>query len=123
MGLHGVVLAGLPVVGATMIAMSRMADYRHDIYDVVAGSALGMAVAWFSYRRYFRPLRSSKCNQPWPSKAEVAAKLGARVRGGRDEEEQMLKHADEFELDSLGTDDEDDDTRPVKANGRAIDGI
>lgn len=122
MGLHGVVLAGLPVVGATMIAMSRMADYRHDVYDVVAGSSLGMAIAWFSYRRYFRPLRSAKCERPWPSKAEMATKGDGRVRGARDEEEQMLKHADEFELDSLGTDEEEEENiGHTKANGKAVD--
>lgn len=63
-------LALSPLLGATMIAISRCEDYRHDVYDVTCGSILGMAVALFSYRRYYPRLRSSKCDEPFPSKSE-----------------------------------------------------
>ena len=54
-----------PLVGAALIATSRLADYRHDVYDVTAGTVLGSVIGWFSYRRYFPPLRSARCAEPY----------------------------------------------------------
>jgi diacylglycerol diphosphate phosphatase/phosphatidate phosphatase len=56
----------MPLVGAAMIAISRLADYRHDPYDVTVGSLLGLAMARFSYRRYYPRLRSVRCHVPHP---------------------------------------------------------
>lgn len=42
--------------------------YRHDVYDVTCGSILGMAIAYFSYRRYYPRLHSPKCHEPYPSR-------------------------------------------------------
>ncbi|KAL2870731.1 phosphatase PAP2 family protein [Aspergillus lucknowensis] len=55
----------LPVVCALMIAISRLEDYRHDVYDVTSGSILGSAIAYFSYRRYYPSLRSFRCDTPY----------------------------------------------------------
>jgi len=69
-----------------MVAISRLDDYRHDVWDVTCGGLLGMLVAWFSYRRYYPPLRSALCDYPW-NKAESANVEGfARM----DDEEQAL---------------------------------
>lgn len=68
-------LAFLPLLGALMIAISRLDDYRHDMYDVTCGALLGLMVAWFSYRRYYPPLRSVRCDIPY-EKAEVASSNG-----------------------------------------------
>ena len=54
-----------PLVGATLIAISRCEDYRHDVYDVTIGSFLGMGVAHFVYRKFYPALRSSKCDTPY----------------------------------------------------------
>lgn len=43
----------VPVLGATLIAVSRIVDHRHHPFDVVTGSMLGVFVAWISYRQYF----------------------------------------------------------------------
>ena len=101
-----------PLVGALLIALSRMADYRHDVYDVTAGSLLGFTVAWFSYRRYFRRLRDAKCDVPYPSRSHVAARQGLNTGAKKDLEEQRIRHADEFELDDLA-DSDDDEVRPL----------
>jgi diacylglycerol diphosphate phosphatase/phosphatidate phosphatase len=82
-----------PLVGAALVAMSRLADYRHDIYDVTCGSLLGMAVAYTTYRRYFRPLRHPKCDAPYPSRADYASRKASKARS-RDLEEA----AEQFEL-------------------------
>ncbi|KAH8587128.1 phosphatidic acid phosphatase type 2/haloperoxidase [Bisporella sp. PMI_857] len=87
-----VLLALAPLLGAAMIAISRCEDYRHDVYDVTCGSILGMSVTYFSYRRYFPRLHSSKCDEPFPSReatfnegfGKVKTDEEAAVRGARD---------------------------------------
>lgn len=48
-----VVLALIPVFLAGWIACSRVTDYRHHPFDVMAGSAIGIAAAIFSYKQWF----------------------------------------------------------------------
>ncbi len=87
-----VLLALAPLIGAALIAISRLEDYRHDVYDVISGSLLGILIAYFSYKRYYPSLKSSRCEQPYPSRAEQANLNGggkvkdeeARLRGVRD---------------------------------------
>ncbi|OTB14648.1 hypothetical protein K445DRAFT_134380 [Daldinia sp. EC12] len=75
-----------PLVGAAMIAISRCQDYRHDVYDVCVGSALGLTVGIFSYRRYWPRLSSRECDEPYPTPGtEVEDREGWRRI--RDEEE------------------------------------
>lgn len=78
-----------PLVGAAMIAISRCQDYRHDVYDVCVGSALGLTVAWFSYRRYWPRLSHRDCDEPYPTPGTEGYR--ERDDGGwrrvRDEEE------------------------------------
>ncbi|KAL1625930.1 hypothetical protein SLS56_007076 [Neofusicoccum ribis] len=94
-----VLLALAPLLAAVLIAISRCEDYRHDVYDVTVGSTLGMAVAWFTYRRYYPTLRSKRCDTPYPSRAELAD-----IRGfskAKTDEESRIQSAAEFELDDL----------------------
>ncbi|KIV90342.1 hypothetical protein PV10_07654 [Exophiala mesophila] len=88
-----------PLVGAGLIAMSRLADYRHDVFDVTVGSILGMLVAWFSYRRYYRPLKHPQCHEPYPSPWEYAN--GGGTKRSKDIETQAEDH---FSLDDLSED-------------------
>lgn len=107
-----VLIAFAPLLGAALIAMSRMADYRHDVYDVTCGSILGISVAYFSYRRYFRNLRHHKCHEPYPSRSDTGVISGSSQR--RDEEQQQLR-AEDFDLDDLS---EDEVQRYPLNNGR-----
>lgn len=94
-----VVIVLAPLVGAALIAMSRLADYRHDVYDVICGSLLGISVAYFTYRRYYRPLRHPNCDVPYPSRANKAsASVGSKPT---DLERQINE---EFSLDDLSED-------------------
>lgn len=61
-----------------MIALSRLADYRHDVWDVTAGGTLGMSVAWFSYRRYYPALQSIRCDATYEKEDADADSLGKR---------------------------------------------
>ncbi|KAI5289866.1 hypothetical protein KEM54_003014 [Ascosphaera aggregata] len=49
-------IAAAPVVGAALIAISRIMDARHHPFDVITGSMLGVVCAWVAYRQYFPPL-------------------------------------------------------------------
>jgi diacylglycerol diphosphate phosphatase / phosphatidate phosphatase len=55
-----------PLVGAGLIAISRCEDYRHDVYDVCFGAALGYTVGYWSYRRHWPSLTSKDCEEPHP---------------------------------------------------------
>lgn len=57
----------LPLFGAMMIAISRVQDYRHDVYDVSVGALLGWSLTYWSYRRYWPRLSSPCCNEPYSS--------------------------------------------------------
>jgi diacylglycerol diphosphate phosphatase/phosphatidate phosphatase len=94
--LANALLAIAPLLGAALIAISRCEDYRHDVWDVTAGSLLGFVVALFSYKRYYPPLRSRHCGVPYPNPGELAAKKGKNAKG-RDEEE-LANVAQDFEL-------------------------
>jgi diacylglycerol diphosphate phosphatase/phosphatidate phosphatase len=101
-----VLLALVPLLGAALIAISRCEDYRHDVYDVTTGSLLGILVAFYTYRRYYPPLRSSKCATPYPNPADSSD--GGRFGKVKDEEER-IRGAGDFELD----DDEDGESYPL----------
>lgn len=74
--LSRVLVALAPLIGAALIAISRLEDYRHDVYDVCAGSLLGILLANFSYRRYFPSLTASRCDEPYPSRSDAAMRNG-----------------------------------------------
>ncbi|EDN09996.1 PAP2 domain-containing protein [Histoplasma capsulatum] len=86
-GLACFLFALSPLLGALMIAMSRLADYRHDVYDVTAGALLGLSVAYSIYRRYFPTLLSVDCHNPY-NRTNIPLEGFHRV--ARDEEERLV---------------------------------
>lgn len=106
-------LALAPLLGAALIAISRCEDYRHDVYDVTVGSVLGLSVAYYTYRRYYPPLRSSKCATPYPNPGDSAAALGgfSKIK----DEEERIRGAGEFELDEF--EEEEGERRQMLASG------
>jgi diacylglycerol diphosphate phosphatase / phosphatidate phosphatase len=78
-----------------------------------------MAMAYFSYRRYYPSLRSLRCNEPYPSRAAMALLNGAGKPW--DEERNRADMAD-FALDDL-TDDpaETDPLRSISRDSTASD--
>lgn len=77
-----------PLLVATWIAITRCQDYRHDVYDVCVGSLLGWTVAYWSYRRYWPRVGSSRCDEPYPGPPSGDEAVGvARYGRVRDEEE------------------------------------
>ncbi|KAK5129737.1 hypothetical protein LTR08_002913 [Meristemomyces frigidus] len=76
-----------PLLGAALIAISRLEDYRHDFADVISGSALGFAVAYFNWRRYYPSLLAQGCDEPHASPASSLGGGGKGFERLRDEEE------------------------------------
>lgn len=98
-GLWTSLLSFCPFLGALLIAISRLEDYRHDVFDVVVGSCLGVFVAYFSWRRYYPGLSSWECSEPYPAHAGDEKNGGPLGKFGRiREEEEMIGSAREFEL-------------------------
>ncbi|KAK3109505.1 hypothetical protein LTR53_017171 [Teratosphaeriaceae sp. CCFEE 6253] len=64
-----ILLCVAPLLGAGLIAMSRLEDYRHDFADVITGSVLGMLVAYFNWRRYYPSLLGQGCEEPHASQS------------------------------------------------------
>ena len=93
-----VLIALAPLIGAALIAISRLEDYRHDVYDVTVGSLIGILVAHFSYTRYFPRLQSSRCDMPYPSRAELVTNTKSK------DEEARLGNGKQWSRES--TDDE-----------------
>ncbi|KAF2128644.1 PAP2-domain-containing protein [Dothidotthia symphoricarpi CBS 119687] len=102
-----VLLALAPLLGAALIAISRCEDYRHDVYDVTVGSIIGMSVAHYTYRRYYPALRSSKCATPFPNPADS-------LNGKLKDEEGSVRGVQDFELDDVDEDDDEErESRPL----------
>ncbi|RXK41753.1 hypothetical protein M231_00988 [Tremella mesenterica] len=53
-----------PLLGGAMVAISRTEDNRHHWQDVLVGSALGLFIAWVTYRTYYPSLRHPQCHLP-----------------------------------------------------------
>lgn len=100
-----------PLIGAFMVAASRTADYRHDIYDVTAGSLLGLLMAYFGYRRYYRSLWDPQCHVPYPSPADDQSEERHLFTPKRTDEEQPLR-SESFDLGDMS---EEEEARPLSA--------
>jgi len=53
-----------PFIGATLVALSRVSDYRHFWQDVLCGGILGLFFAYFTYRQYYPSLLSAQAFLP-----------------------------------------------------------
>ncbi|KAH0834171.1 phosphatidic acid phosphatase type 2/haloperoxidase [Lanmaoa asiatica] len=60
----------VPIGVASWVALSRTMDYRHHWEDVLSGSALGLGVAYFSYRQYYPHLASKTAHIPFTTRFE-----------------------------------------------------
>lgn len=72
------VLVLVPLLAASLVAVSRIMDARHHPFDVITGSMLGWVTAWISYRQYFPSVSNAKAKgrayprRTWGTSAAVA---------------------------------------------------
>ncbi|KAG2176776.1 hypothetical protein INT44_007440 [Umbelopsis vinacea] len=79
-------LVMVPIMGAILVAISRIMDYRHHPWDVIFGSFLGksslsnffilglsfgFAAAYFSYHQYYPLLSARDCHVPFEPRHRV----------------------------------------------------
>ncbi|KAG8215402.1 PAP2-domain-containing protein [Butyriboletus roseoflavus] len=62
----------VPLGIASWVALSRTMDFRHHWEDVFTGSALGLGVAYFSYRQYYPHLASKTAHIPLTTRFDEA---------------------------------------------------
>lgn len=105
-----VLLVFVPFTGAALIALSRYEDYRHDVWDVSGGSLLGLLVAFFAWRRYYPPLRSTSCDTPYPVHGSEHDTWSKK----RLDDEARIGDAREFDVGG-----EDDEAAPLNAVSRS----
>lgn len=77
-----------PLLGAFLIATSRLEDYRHAVTDVTAGSILGFTIAFLTFRRFYPSLGSEDCSEPSVEGKSAFQRL-------RDEEEGYVRDIDD----------------------------
>ncbi|KAG0045924.1 hypothetical protein BGZ83_008858 [Gryganskiella cystojenkinii] len=63
--LKGVILI-VPLMGALLVAISRVEDYRHAAVDVTWGAILGIVFATFAYFQYYPSLFKVHSHIPYP---------------------------------------------------------
>ncbi|OXA37034.1 phospholipid phosphatase 5 isoform X2 [Folsomia candida] len=55
----------IPLLAATLVAVSRLCDYRHHWQDVAVGAILGFSIMYAVFQQYFPPLNSINCQTPY----------------------------------------------------------
>lgn len=60
---HIHVLAGLPLLLASYVALSRVQDYRHHFVDILLGGILGCTIASTIYHKYFHNVSSERSSE------------------------------------------------------------
>ena len=82
-----VLLCFTPILAAALISISRLEDYRHDVFDVVCGALLGITMTYANWRRYYPGLTEKYCDEPYsaPSGSGRTSPIGfQRVRDEED---------------------------------------
>lgn len=74
------ILVIIPLLWATMIAVSRTADYHHHWQDVTVGGALGSVVAFTVYRQYYPSVSRLNSHLPYISLSPIDTQLIAHDR-------------------------------------------
>ena len=100
-----------PLIGASWIAISRLEDYRHDAIDVSTGTFLGLSTAYFSYRRHYPPLRTTRCDEPYPGPWDTAG-IERQARS-KEDEEQGHRHVLRTSMTSMDDSLEAAETHPL----------
>ncbi|KAG8894508.1 hypothetical protein FRC01_012915, partial [Tulasnella sp. 417] len=58
-------ISSIPLMGATLVAITRTMDYRHHPIDCLVGAVVGLAISHYSYRQYFPSLTHPLCHRPY----------------------------------------------------------
>ncbi|CCK71001.1 bifunctional diacylglycerol diphosphate phosphatase/phosphatidate phosphatase KNAG_0F03400 [Huiozyma naganishii CBS 8797] len=70
-GLWRKFVAAIPLLGASLIALSRTQDYRHHFVDILIGSIIGYISAYVFYRKNFPPIANQVPFKPLLDDSDV----------------------------------------------------
>ncbi|KAK2850656.1 hypothetical protein FQN49_005449 [Arthroderma sp. PD_2] len=103
-GLPRLLVSLSPLLGALMIAISRVADYRHDVYDVSSGAIIGLGTAYVIYRCYYPSLWSGDCDTPYHPDDQGAMHGFQRVGGDEEQafQQQQVYNEQAYHMQPLG---------------------
>ncbi|BFF89818.1 phospholipid phosphatase 5 [Drosophila madeirensis] len=62
-------IAAIPLIIATLVAVSRTCDYHHHWQDVTVGAIIGLLTGYISYRQYYPSIFGPQAGTPsirWP---------------------------------------------------------
>ncbi|KAJ1647053.1 hypothetical protein J3B02_001025 [Coemansia erecta] len=92
----------IPLFCASLIAISRTADYHHHWQDVLAGSLMGAFIGWFSYRTYFPSIlnHSVMSDRPYPSRIPQSARHSAPNATGVDNRYAVPVDDDPYQIET-----------------------
>lgn len=93
-----VLACAAPLVCAALVAISRLEDYRHDVFDIVVGSLLGFSVALMNWRRFYPSLLSKACDEPYAPVTSGRSSPSGGFQRMRDEEEGVGVYGAEEEV-------------------------
>ncbi|XP_061185006.1 uncharacterized protein LOC133193022 [Saccostrea echinata] len=82
------------LIWATLIAVSRTADFHHHWQDVTVGSILGMTLTYFCYHQYYPALSRSVSHLPYislPSERDLIPTSPVHIMNKADHVDSLLK--------------------------------
>ncbi|CCH60123.1 hypothetical protein TBLA_0C03190 [Henningerozyma blattae CBS 6284] len=91
LGIWRKIISWLPLLGASLIALTRTQDYRHHFVDVIIGAIMGWFIAKHVYRLYFPSINSINCFKPLLDDSQVLTPQEALSHD--------MAQADEFQLE------------------------
>lgn len=106
----------VPLVGALLIAISRTEDYRHDVYDIMSGSFLGIFIALGAYRHYYPSLWAPRSHMPFPPPGLTDLKNFSKKP--KDEEEGLRSVPNSDDVEDVWDEDADAELRGPSILGR-----
>ncbi|KAI8082543.1 phosphatidic acid phosphatase type 2/haloperoxidase [Gilbertella persicaria] len=81
-----------PFLGALLIAISRIRDYRHHWTDVFVGGIIGTVFAYFCYRQYYPSLAHKESQKPFPPRLSSPEDIFPGDNPHHDDEESAVVH-------------------------------
>lgn len=93
----------VPLLAATLVAVSRIMDARHHPFDVITGSMLGTVCGFVAYRQYFPPLSEAwRKGRAYPIRTWGTDPAGpdvARLVSSKGESSTALRNPEEERMD------------------------